>query len=1088
MKSTFRVFISATSRDLHMHRQEVMKILVSKDILPVEQSTFPPDYREIEQLLRDKISECDAVICIVGYIFGEEPKFRQPETIRRSYTQMEYDIACQLRVPIYCFISHEGYDYENSISSEKYESDDKYQHQLNHRHSIMQNNRYHRTFSDIDELKQYISNIQFRLHAVDQKGISGEYLLPANTSERKTIKDKRYEPLGKLFKGRDSFISIIRDKLTNEAESSSFQEVEGHSKRLALSGLGGIGKTRTAIEYALRFKEDYNALLFIAADSKDSLMHSIASLTGPMILNMKDLQQGPEEDRIAAAINWLSSNPGWFLIFDNVDTEAAKSAVLDMLTLLSGGHIIITSRLSELEWDNHMESLQLDVLSINDAKDFILERTPHRRKKDSDENDALELVKKLNGLAIALEQAGAYIDYHRMCTIEDYLMRWRIGEKIVLSWSKSLKHYPHSVNVTWETTMKAMSENAVTILRILSFFASDPIPQAITTTSITPTILQEFAQQDGRELTYYDVEEALVEVQSYSMLKTLEVSTEPCIIVHNVVQDVTYHCIPKDDRIKYLNAAIRIFISYAPVDSYRFEYWNEWRNLISHCEKLWEGMKAIPEDEWKIELVDMLALYYMGQEQDKCIDLQRISVAWKSSRYTEFNPSLLLAQNDLALMLPDIDEKGQLYKTALEGRTITHGEVSVEVAETKHNYACYLSNINERERAKTMMKSALEIHSKVNGEFHWRTLMAENSLASIMYRSGEVDAACTLLDNNIIKKENHLGDNHQDTLMAIAQRAGWFENINELMQAEILRRKYIDRAKYAYGKEHRKTLDGMQYLMSNLLSQNKEDEADILLSDIISVQTRLFGINHDGTIMCILHRGNYCYRSKDYEKAYTHYLDALKRISTGKNPKNATLPTIFFNIKEALTAMGAHEKLLNHFLENYKLVQDVLVEENDSSLRIREFALLAFELKQYTHAKELLMILLQRGYEVPGTCSHLARVNVLLDQFDSAEEIVLFGWEKIDDAPTYVVGRLLWWRIFFAFLKGVPEKEFIALIKENCRKDNMDMHWTMQPVMDAIKGKVTEREHTFLSALVDALSDRKNLDKLNEFAEWREIE
>jgi hypothetical protein len=86
MRPTFRIFVSATSADLGTHRQEISKILVSKGILPVEQSTFPPDYRDIENILVEKISECDAVICLIGNVFGEEPKFRPLEIIRRSYT------------------------------------------------------------------------------------------------------------------------------------------------------------------------------------------------------------------------------------------------------------------------------------------------------------------------------------------------------------------------------------------------------------------------------------------------------------------------------------------------------------------------------------------------------------------------------------------------------------------------------------------------------------------------------------------------------------------------------------------------------------------------------------------------------------------------------------------------------------------------------------------------------------------------------------------------------------------------------------------------------------------------------------------
>ena len=61
-----RVFISATSRDLGSFRKAVSDVLLTLDAHPVIQEHFAPDYRSVVEMLREKIGECDAVICLVG--------------------------------------------------------------------------------------------------------------------------------------------------------------------------------------------------------------------------------------------------------------------------------------------------------------------------------------------------------------------------------------------------------------------------------------------------------------------------------------------------------------------------------------------------------------------------------------------------------------------------------------------------------------------------------------------------------------------------------------------------------------------------------------------------------------------------------------------------------------------------------------------------------------------------------------------------------------------------------------------------------------------------------------------------------------
>src|SRR5687768_9491363 len=103
MSTITQVFVSATSDDLGSFRKAVSDVLLMLKVHPVEQDHAPPDYRTIAAILREQIADCDAVICLVGRVYGQEPNVRQPDEPRRSYTQWEHHIAVELGKPIFTF-------------------------------------------------------------------------------------------------------------------------------------------------------------------------------------------------------------------------------------------------------------------------------------------------------------------------------------------------------------------------------------------------------------------------------------------------------------------------------------------------------------------------------------------------------------------------------------------------------------------------------------------------------------------------------------------------------------------------------------------------------------------------------------------------------------------------------------------------------------------------------------------------------------------------------------------------------------------------------------------------------------------------
>src|SRR5689334_20780125 len=133
-----------------------------------------------------------------------------------------------------------------------------------------------------------------------------------------------------------------------------------------------------------------------------------------------------------------------------------------------GGDVLVTGRVAN--FGAEIVKLGLDVLDPEHATSFLLERTAgNRRNTDDDESHARELAEQLGGLALALEQAGAYIDRQTM-SFTRYLQEWKRNREKVLIWFEpGVMHYHASVAVTWQTSVAQLTDAAREVLELLAW-------------------------------------------------------------------------------------------------------------------------------------------------------------------------------------------------------------------------------------------------------------------------------------------------------------------------------------------------------------------------------------------------------------------------------------------------------------------------------------------------------------------------------------------------------------------------------------------------------------------------------------------
>jgi len=167
-----RVFISAVTRELGSVRKLVKKGLEDNDYHAVEQDNFPPDYRDLIDKLCERIDSCDALIHIAGHCYGAEPGQRPPDAPRRSYTQLEYDMAVELGKPVYVFLTGDGFP------ADPHDPEPRELRELQeaHRERLTSTGRDYNPTASIEQLDQKVRSLRLKverlgeeLEQVDQK-------------------------------------------------------------------------------------------------------------------------------------------------------------------------------------------------------------------------------------------------------------------------------------------------------------------------------------------------------------------------------------------------------------------------------------------------------------------------------------------------------------------------------------------------------------------------------------------------------------------------------------------------------------------------------------------------------------------------------------------------------------------------------------------------------------------------------------------------------------------------------------------------------------------------------------------------------
>lgn len=582
-----------------------------------------------------------------------------------------------------------------------------------------------------------------------------------------------------FFTGRDDSLQLLRDTFLAQ-QANPVPRLP-----LALSGLGGVGKSHIALEYAYRYREHYHTVLWLHAASYQDLVADVTAVAD--LLDLPGRDAATSDQLIDALKEWLTQLTRWLLIFDNVEDFQLLEGFLPAEIK---GHVLLTT----LSQDTGTHALRIAVepmdnntgaeLLLRRAKLIAIERTLEHLAA-ADAATARSLSEDMGGLALALDQAGAYIEETGV-SLSEYVQRYQAERSYLLNRRGSLvreySEHPDSVAVTLGLSIKSAGEQhslATDILYFCAFLQPDTIPA-------------ELFQHDGSfkyGTTAFD--DGVAALLRYSLIRRN--TPEKTFSMHRLVQAVLIEDMADmapDLQTQWRERVIQALIAAFPYPD--FKGWGQCERLVSHV----LACAAWTKDELTPtvgagELFHKACIYLSkrGQYPDAESLLDTVLSIYKQHFGVDY-PDTASALNELAAIY-HVQGKYSLaeprYEQALTIMEKLLGANQPDTLKIMHNLAVLYLSQGKLDKAEPLLVRVLSIRAKLLGTKHPDTASSLHMLAVLYSEQGKTDQAALLFLQALSILETHLGSEHPDIAhplhgLAMLLRSQGYERAEVLYQ------------------------------------------------------------------------------------------------------------------------------------------------------------------------------------------------------------------------------------------------------------------------------------------------------------------
>ena len=545
-------------------------------------------------------------------------------------------------------------------------------------------------------------------------------IIPANQERLWNIPYER----NLLFTGR----KVVLERL---------YEVLRADKKVALSGLGGIGKTQTAIEYAYRYRDNYDTILWVKAESLGSINSDFVTIAH--LLNLPEKQEQEQHLIVEAVKRWFENYTNWLLILDNADD---LEMVRGFLPTDGQGYILLTTRAQATR--RIAQRIEIEEMDVEEGALFLLRRAaiidsnaPLDAASTADQTTAREISQTMDGLPLALDQAGAYIE-ETQWSLPEYLRLFQIRkEELLQRRGKLITDHPESVGTTWSLAFEKVQQAnpaAADLLRLCAFLDPDIIQEEIITKGASElgSILQPVAADPIK------LNDAIGTLLTYSLVRR---NPDHTLSIHRLVQIVLKHSMNKSVQRRWAERAV--YQAFPEVD---YENWFQCQEYIPQvliCNALIEQWDMVlPEAS---QLLDESGYYLRESAQyEQAEPLLQRALAIRERVLGAEDPLTADGLNNLATLNQDqgkYEEAEPLYRRALAIRERVLGADHPDTATSLNNLGLLYDNQGKYEEAEPLYQRALAIRERALGPNHPDTANSLHCLAFLYTDQGKYDEA-----------------------------------------------------------------------------------------------------------------------------------------------------------------------------------------------------------------------------------------------------------------------------------------------------------------------------------------------------------
>lgn len=654
------------------------------------------------------------------------------------------------------------------------------------------------------------------------------------------VEDKFLVPYeeNRRFTGRVQFMETLRKKLCATHQSR-------FNHRVALYGMGGIGKTQCALKYVYSFRESYERVYWSTAVDQAALLSGYQTIAREA--KLPGLKNANPIEIAHSAKSWLRDERSWLIVFDNLDDIKVADGLLPENGV--GKHTLITTRNPKTA-GIPAEPLEVPLLSADDCLNLLSTLSNINLEPAAAEyQQALEIVEELGYLPLAIEQAAAYV-LEVTGDFAKFTLEYQKNRKEVSEWvSTGNRQYEHSVATTWSMSFHIARKDHPSAAKLLQLFAF-------------LGILIEFLQAGVKAFddslravlsNQIEMAKALIELEKLSLIKWDR--RNQSISIHRLVQAFIADGLSMEERMSTVNTIVGLVDEAFPKEI-TSEIYPVCRLYQSQVLEPLLRLKAMPSHKLS-EIMVRVGVFL--REDGKYYDSEKLLVEAlqiSTDILGSDAPETLVVMLFLAWTYGEQrrgDESIKLYETALQKRKKTMGEEHDKTLIAMHSLAWAYQKQGRNGDAIRLNEDVLEKRIRIHGDDHIETLLTKNNLGWMYLEDGRTEEAVRICQDVLQKRVQLFGRDHLSTLDTMQILASAYRKLGRTTRAAKLNKEVLAKRRRIQGEDHPETLTALYDLGLTFRQQGDDATALSLEVEVLEKRRKVLGNEHPDTLLALQH-------------------------------------------------------------------------------------------------------------------------------------------------------------------------------------------------------------------------------------------